>query len=252
MKAAPAQQRRLLDLADLDAELARARHRLSHLPEDAALGEVDVEIAAAEADAATAQTAVTELAGAYEKADAELTGMAEHATRDREKLESGALNHKAMAEMQHELAGLEQRRDVLEADVLDIMERQEALEMELQRAQAVVTALVERRGQAVVARDHALAATENEITEFGGRRAAIAGEIDGALVGIYDRLREQGQVGAGLLRQRRCGACRMELDPRTLNSIAAAADDEVVRCEECNAIVVRTEQSGLPTPGPAQ
>ncbi|MFZ2510901.1 MAG: C4-type zinc ribbon domain-containing protein [Gordonia sp. (in: high G+C Gram-positive bacteria)] len=252
MKAAPAQQRRLLDMADLDVELARARHRLGRLPEDAALGEVDAELTIAEADVTKAEAAVAELDEAYEKADAELTGMTEHAARDREKLESGALNHKAMAEMQHELAGLDQRRELLESDVLEIMERQEALAMELQRAQATVTALLERRGAAVVVRDHALAATENEITEFGNRRAAIAIEVDDALLAVYDRLREQGQVAAGLVRQRRCGACRIELDPRTLNAIATAADDDVVRCEECTAIMVRTEQSGLPTGGVAQ
>lgn len=252
MKAAPAQQRRLLDIADLDTELARARHRLITLPEDAALGRLDAELAAAEADVTTAQSAVADLDEVYRKADAELTGMTDHAVRDREKLESGALNHKAMAEMQHELAGLNQRRELLEAEVLEIMERQEALAMELQRAQAVVTALLERRGEAVVARDHAVAATENEITEFGSRRAAIAAEIDAPLLAVYERLREQGQVGAGLVRARRCGACRIELDPRTLTAVAAAADDEVVRCEECTAIMVRTEQSGLPTVGGAQ
>lgn len=252
MKAAPAQQRRLLDLADLDAEIARARHRLKNLPEDAALGEIDAEMAVADADVAKADAAVAELAEAFEKADAELTGMTEHAVRDREKLASGALSHKAMTEMQHELAGLDQRRELLESDVLEIMERQEALEMERERAQATATALLERRGQAVVARDHAVAATENEITEFGSRRAAIGTEIDAALLAVYDRLRDQGQVGAGLVRQRRCGACRIELDPRTLNAIAAAADDDVVRCEECAAIMVRTEQSGLPAVGSAQ
>ncbi|GAC57075.1 hypothetical protein GOHSU_16_00320 [Gordonia hirsuta DSM 44140 = NBRC 16056] len=246
MKAAPAQQRRLLDLADLDAELARARHRSAHLPEDSALAEVDEELGRAEQDAATAAAAVAALTTEYERADAELTGMSEHADRDRAQLAAGTLNHKALAELQHELAGLDKRRELLESDILEIMERQEALELELQRAQATVTVVQERRSAAVVARDHALAATENEITEFQRRRDEIAGEIDPGLVAVYERLRAQGRVGAGLVRQRRCGACRMELDPHTLNAIAAAPEDAVVRCEECDAIMVRTDQSGLP------
>ena len=68
------------------------------------------------------------------------------------------------------------------------------------------------------------------------------------LLGVYEKLRSQGKVGAGLLRARRCGACRMELDPRTLAGIAAAADDAVLRCEECGAILVRTNESGLTRP----
>ncbi|WP_448221373.1 zinc ribbon domain-containing protein [Gordonia iterans] len=252
MKASPAGQRRLLDLADLDAEIARARHRLRSLPEAEQVVAVDAELAAAHGDVEKAQAAVDELQTEYEKVDAELTGMTEHAARDRAQLEAGNLGHKAMSEMQHELAGLERRRDLLESDLLEIMERQEALGMELERAEATVLTLEARRTEAVTARDHATATTENEVTEFLSRRAAVVAEIPGDLLAVYERLREQGRVGAGLLRQKRCGACRMELDPRTLSAVAAAAEDDVVRCEECDAIMVRTEQSGLPKAGAAQ
>jgi predicted nucleic acid-binding Zn-ribbon protein len=40
----------------------------------------------------------------------------------------------------------------------------------------------------------------------------------------------------------RCGACRIELDRGELARIAAAADDEVRRCEECGAILLRTKE----------
>lgn len=248
MKAAPAHQRRLLDLADLDAELARAHHRLSHLPENEALVEIDVELAAAYEEVTRAESVAADLQAEYDVVDKELTGMTEHARRDQAKLDSGGLPPKVLAELQHEMTGLTKRRDVLESDLLEIMERQEAQGMEGDRAQAAVVALEERRTQARTARDQAMAVTENEITEFLHRRDAVARELPDDLLAAYDRLRDQGKVGAGLLRQRRCGACRMELDPRALAAIAAAAEDDVVRCEECNAIVVRTEQSGLPSP----
>ncbi|MCK0441032.1 C4-type zinc ribbon domain-containing protein [Gordonia alkaliphila] len=252
MKAAPAQQRRLLDLADLDAELARARHQLTQLPEAARVAEVTEQLAVAEEDVVRAEAAVAEMQRTYDATDEELTGITEHAKRDQTQLDSGLLSHKALAELQHELSGLELRRDVLESDLLEIMERQEALGMESERAQGTVLHHRELLAEAVTARDHATATTENTVTEFLSRRAAIADEVADDLLAVYDRLREQGRVGAGLLRQRRCGACRMELDPRTLSAVAAAAEDEVVRCEECTAIMVRTEQSGLPTPGSGQ
>ncbi len=251
MKAVPAHQRRLLDLADLDAELARRRHHLANLPETAQLQAVDAELATANDEVLRAQAAVDELAAEYDKVDAELTGAAEHAQRDQAKLDAGGLPPKVLAELQHEMTGLARRRDVLESDLLEIMERQEALGMELERAQAAVTALTERRTQTETARDQETAATENDVTEFLDRRAAIVAELPGDLVGVYEKLWAKGQVAAGLVRQRRCGACRMELDPRTLAAVAAAPEDEVVRCEECAAIMVRTEQSGLATPAGA-
>lgn len=248
MKAAPAQQRRLLDLADLDAELARKRHHLKNLPEVARIVEIDGELEAAQADVTAAQAAVDELQTEYDKVDAELTGMTEHAKRDQAKLDSGTLPAKVLAELQHEMTGLERRRDVLESDLLEIMERQEALGMELDRARAAAGDLEAERTEAVTARDHETAATENDVTEFLTRRDAVTGELPADLLAVYDKLREKGQVAAGLVRYRKCGACRIELDPRTLARVAAAADDEVLRCEECAAIMVRTEQSGLSAP----
>lgn len=252
MKAAPAQQRRMLDLADLDAELARFRHRLANLPEADEVARIETELATAREDVVNAQAAVTEMQTRYDHIDAELTGMTQHAERDRAQLESGSLSHKALSELQHELSGLQRRQELLETDMLEVMERQEALGMELERAQSAVVELEAALASAITARDHATATGENQVTDFLARRSAIAGEVPDDLLAVYDGLRAKGQVGAGLLRQRRCGACRMELDPRTLASIAGTAEDDLVRCEECNAILVRTEQSGLAQPGREQ
>ena len=52
-----------------------------------------------------------------------------------------------------------------------------------------------------------------------------------------------GGVGAGLLQGRRCGACRIEIDRGELARIAAAAEDEVLRCPECSAILLRVKDS---------
>jgi len=62
----------------------------------------------------------------------------------------------------------------------------------------------------------------------------------------YEKIREStGGVGAALLRARRCEGCRLELNPLQIQQIRAAAADEVVRCEECRRILVRTGESGL-------
>ena len=62
---------------------------------------------------------------------------------------------------------------------------------------------------------------------------------------LYERLREQKGVGAALLRARQCGGCNMSLDASELSRIRAAPADEVIRCEECQRILVRTDESGL-------
>ena len=52
-------------------------------------------------------------------------------------------------------------------------------------------------------------------------------------------------TGAAALHQRRCGGCRLELNPVEIQRLRAADADEVLRCEECNRILVRTPESGL-------
>jgi len=56
---------------------------------------------------------------------------------------------------------------------------------------------------------------------------------------------QKGGVGAAPLRARRCGGCSLELTAADLGAIAKAPTDEVLRCEECDRILVRTSESGV-------
>ena len=70
--------------------------------------------------------------------------------------------------------------------------------------------------------------------------------MPGDLIALYEKVREQnGGVGAARLHQRRCEGCRLELNTIDIGRFRAAADDEVLRCEECRRILVRTPDSGL-------
>jgi uncharacterized protein len=70
-------------------------------------------------------------------------------------------------------------------------------------------------------------------------------ELPADLLRLYDRIRGQRGTGAALLRARRCQACRLELDLSAINALRDAPADEVLRCEECGVILVRTSESGL-------
>jgi predicted nucleic acid-binding Zn-ribbon protein len=241
VKAPAAQQRLLLDLAELDADVAKAQHARKNLPEDAELAELATALEAARDDVARSRVAVDDLQAVYDKIDAELTGMTEHAARDQAAIDAGTVGHKALTELQHELDHLIRRRDDLEAEMLELMEQQEATGTGADRAEAALLVLTEKELDLVAQRDSSAAAAEQKVADITDRRGSLAATIDG--------LRGRGQVGAGLVQARRCGACRMELDPRTLSRIAAADEDEVLRCEECGAIMVRTNHSGLPGQG---
>ncbi|GAA1482812.1 C4-type zinc ribbon domain-containing protein [Gordonia sinesedis] len=245
MKVDADRQRLMLDLADADAELSRLDHRAAHLTEDTEIADLTRQSESARADLVRAEIAAEDLTREYRRIDSEVTGMTDREAKDSALLTGGGLAAKALSELQHELAGLGRRRAVLEDDLLAVMEQQEATEAERARASATIAHVDEqldaaRRRRAASA--ETLAADRAVVAQ---RRAGLAAEAPPELLAVYDRQRSAGKVGAGLLRARRCGACRMELDRGTLAAIGAAAADDVIRCEECGAILVRTAESGL-------
>ena len=83
------------------------------------------------------------------------------------------------------------------------------------------------------------------IWKASGRQPLVA-DLPADLVALYDRIREQsGGIGAAMLRHGRCEGCRLELSGGERVRVRTAAPDEVVRCDECRRILVRTKESGL-------
>jgi predicted nucleic acid-binding Zn-ribbon protein len=70
------------------------------------------------------------------------------------------------------------------------------------------------------------------------RRTELVSVAGAELAALYER------AGAGALQASRCGACRIEIDRGELSRIAAAADDDVLRCPECGAILLRVKGIG--------
>jgi uncharacterized protein len=245
MKAEVAQQRSVLELAGLDADLLRLDHRAGHLPEQQRLEAIGVEHQEANDRLAVLGIALEDLDGEVAKFEAEVDGVRQREDRDRGLLAGGQADHKQLVELQHELETLERRQSSLEDSLLEVMERREQVQDD-QAAQLIRIDELQSELSAVQAsRDEALVAIEQERHRGVSRRDQLASGIDSDLLAMYERQRAKGGAGAGLLQARRCGACRIEIDRGELARISAAPEDEVLRCPECSAILVRTKESGL-------
>lgn len=240
MKADPAAQRRLLDLAGVDAELARAEHRRRTLPEQAAVEEAERTLREAADAVVVAQTALSDLDRDVAKLDREVEQVRTREARDQGMLDSGSVSAKQMTELQHELDSLARRRAVLEDEQLEVMERQEAATTNVAHETEAHDAARTTLDDAVERRDGVLGDLGTTEARRGEERTALVAELPADLVELYDRIRAKSGVGAGELTGNRCGACRLEMDRSELRDVTAAAPDEVVRCEQCGAIVVRT------------
>jgi len=245
VKADPAVQRRLLELADVDAELARVDHRRRTLPELAEIADAEKSVQAKKDAKIANETTLGDLDREVKRQEKEIDAVRAREDRDRALLAGGTVNAKQMTDLEHELTTLERRQTTLEDELLELMERREAVEGDGQHAAVELAKAEEALADAANRRDHALADLETVWSRRTEDRSKLVPELPEPLLTLYERVRENKGIGAALLRARRCGACRIELDRSAISRISGTSADEVVTCEECGAIMVRTAESGL-------
>jgi uncharacterized protein len=247
VKASPEAQLRLLELADLDAELSRLENRRRGLPEHAELERLDRRDAELRDTVASLEAEQGDLRRALGKAEADVEQVRSRIDRDRKRLDAGQVSSpKELESLQSEIESLTRRQSDLEEVVLDVMERQEAAQSRREAATAERVEIAAARGEVTARRDAAMAGIGEQAGKAGDRRTAVASEEPPDLLELYERMRQQhGGVGAAALRAGRCEGCHLSLNRVDLNNIRAADPDEVLRCEECRRILVRTPESGL-------
>jgi predicted nucleic acid-binding Zn-ribbon protein len=190
---------------------------------------------------------VDDLEADQRKADADVEQVKARRQRDRQRMDAGLVSSpKDLQSMQHELVSLERRIRDLEDAELEVMEQLEQAQADLADVRARQADAAKRAESLGTARAERSAALTAELDAVVGERGARAAELPADLLALYDRLRAQkGGVGAAALRARRCLGCSLEVNAAELGAIRAASPDEVLRCEECGRILVRTSESGL-------
>jgi predicted nucleic acid-binding Zn-ribbon protein len=247
LKADPFAQLKLLDVQALDSRADLLRHQRATLPEIAEIAALTASRAELVDRARDQQIVVDDLTAAQKKADADVEQVKARRARDRDRMDQGLItNPKDLERMQHELVSLDRRITTLEDEELEVMEQLEEAQRTLAELQQQVAAADERLESLVAARDQRTAEIDAELAEVTARRGPAVEELPSDLLSLYDRLRaNKSGVGAAELRARQCGGCRLTLDNAELSQIRSTPSDQVVRCEECQRILVRTSESGL-------
>jgi predicted nucleic acid-binding Zn-ribbon protein len=246
VKASPQEQGRLLELADLDAELARLDQRRRSLPEAAELERVSARLGELRDGIVMADTELGDLGREQGRAERDVEQVRARIERDRGRLDSGQVSAaRELESLQSEVASLLRRQSDLEDVVLEVMERREAAQGNRDSLAAEQASLDGESQALATARDAALEEISAQTAKLDEQRAAVAAGVPVDVLALYDRLREQHGVGAAALRRGRCEGCHLALNTVDLNRIRAAEPDEVLRCEECRRILVRIPESGI-------
>jgi predicted nucleic acid-binding Zn-ribbon protein len=246
VKADPTDQQRLLDLAAEDVALTQLAHRRHTLPEVAAVEAAEDAERQLAVELVRAETEARDLAREVKRLEADVDVVRTRSTRDQQRLEAGGLPAREVTALQHELESLHRRQGDLEDQELELMERQESADAALRAAREGQEKAAADRERAVQLRDDALAEIADATSRHEAARKEVAAAVPAPLLSLYDRIRTQtGTTGAAQLKARQCQGCRIELNGRELAAVRNADPDEVVRCENCGRVLVRTAESGL-------
>ena len=246
MKAEPQRQLRLLDLQAVDTRLDQIAHARAHLPQLAVYADLANKASVLGDELIRARAALGDVQREVAKAEADVQLVRERAARDQGRLDVGVGTAKDLQALQHELESLARRQGELEEVELEVMERAENLEHDVAELERGMADLDGRITATAAERDAALADLDAEAVQVAAPRGVLAEQVGEDLLALYEKIRStSGGLGAATLRLRRCGGCQLELNQVDLDRIRSAAEDEVLRCEECRRILVRTPESGL-------
>ena len=234
-------------MQELDARADQLAHRRRSLPELVQSASLTASRRGVDDAVRDARIALDDLVVEQRRIDAEVEQVKARRARDQQRIDAGQVaNPKDLERMQHEMVSLERRITSLEDDELEVMEQVE----EAQRVLEHHTQELEGTDRRLAELSETVTVTQAEIdadaATVAGRRASAVEGLPADLLALYERIRAaKSGIGAAELRQRQCGGCRLGIDNAELGRIAALPAEEVVRCEECSRILVRTSESGL-------
>jgi hypothetical protein len=237
----------LLDVQELDARIDALRHQLGSIPEATALAELTRGRSDVDDAARDLRIEVADLTEEQARADADVEQVKARRERDQGMIDAGSISDpKALQRMLGELESLQRRIGDLEDVELEVMEKLEAAQAGLAAREAALAKIDSEAAELEEARARKAVALEADLVAVAAERQAAATGMPDDLMALYEKLRaKNGGVGAAALRRKECEGCRITINASDLAVIAAKPADEVVRCEECDRILVRTSESGI-------
>lgn len=243
MNASPADQRSLVEVAELDARIRNADRARRNPPQAARVKELIDTRQSLSQELSTRLGARDDLRTELSRLESDVALVDARSARDSARL-AASTNPKEAQSLESELAALARRKSDLEDSELVLMERLETADAAVAEQEELI-ARTNAEGAELSAEAKRFVAEATASFDAAERdRAALASGIPGDLLALYDRLAAR-SAGAALLRHGTCEGCRMVLSGTDMQKLRQAFDDLVVTCPECGCILVRDGESGL-------
>ena len=233
---------RILDIQAFDTSLDQIAHKLKNLPEI---------IEAEKLRAQFEQLKYREVAGITEVADRELDVRKAESDvdqvrmrleKDSQLLNSGSISDsKQLTELEHEVDSLKRRQNLLEDEEISILQQLEDAQMNLDSIRIELARVTQELQKADEIATIRVADIEVEREKIASERIAESKSVPEELLKLYEKVRTDNRgIGASRFSTGQCEGCRIQFSNADLNKFKNAADGELLRCEECRAILVKS------------
>ncbi|HEX4401082.1 MAG TPA: hypothetical protein VHZ98_07130 [Galbitalea sp.] len=244
LKAAPSEQALLLDIQAIDTKLQQLDHRAKSLPEHAALQLLAVENSELLVTLAEQKGVLEDARVELKRVESDVQVVEARITRDSARLQASS-STKDVAALEQELTALKKRQFDLEEIELTVMEKVEQQDAVVGHLGEQAGSLQGRMADLEGERDASMTTIDDERANATANRSSIASKVSPELLALYEKQRQRYGSGASLLRGGVSLASGVKLNESDMVAIRSAAPDEVVMCPDSNAILVRTDESGL-------
>ena len=240
MKASVSDQRSILDIQKFDNQAATLANKAANLPELAEITSTTIKQNNVRDLRIAAETELSDVKRELARAEGDVEQIVTRIERDEKRLASGTGTPKELEQTQHELGTLGARRSELEEVELEIMMRVDGIKDRITTLSAEENELCMVLADLNIRKENALAAIATEREGIETDRKATTQSVSAEFLALYEKIRAGSNgIGAAALAGNQCKGCNLTLNTIELQRIAALAQDEVVRCEECRCILVR-------------
>lgn len=242
-KASPEQQQRLLRVQDIDTAIRRLQHRRANLSEQQQLDEKSELLAQLNADHLAARDELVSVDRRQTRLEHDIGAVDSRRKTEEARMYSGVIASEREAEaLRSELSSLKSRKQDLEDDLLEAMERNE----ELTSVIATVTARQQELRDEITpleqARDAAASDIDAELADLNAARTELVADLPADAVDTYDRLRaRKNGVALAELRGGTCQGCHLQLTAGELEEGREIGQLGLARCVQCGRLLVEPD-----------
>ena len=239
MKARIESQRLLIDLNSLDQSISKLNYQKKNHPQLMKITELTARVPSIEASIVENDSQITETKKEVSKAEIDVENISKRVQKDKERLASSETSAKDLTQIQHEIGTLEGKQKELEEVQIEFLEKVEDLEHKKRGLQEILEQLKAEISELNTSIKDDFEKANKEIANFARERQIVVGKIENELIALYEKIRTEQGIGAGLFSLGTCNSCQIQISPSEINNINSTDPEEIVRCENCRCVLVR-------------